>query len=264
MECSFFRTRVAALQQKMVFLESQIEEDRDDVTQAKQHHNQELQNQQLVIKALQAENAGEKYLTKYPDIVFQDKQLIIDNYAKQLKEAYDRFEGESAQTQGKLNMAFEIAASLRYFPLWGGFLISQRKLLEQKESYIEQLKSSKDQLEHRLNQIKSRMDESGHTLKSKESQIHELHQQVEENYWINSFFSLVGKISAKFWRIFQSIANQRQTDSQIKSSKYSSLRLNPSGIARDEESEPNKWSFLFSQSYVCWTKEKQRKRWIGG
>lgn len=68
--------------------------------------------------------------------LYVDKQFIIDSYTMQLKEATHKYEEDTTETQEKLNMAFEIVGSLK-------------KLLEQKEDYVEQLKIAKEQADSR-------------------------------------------------------------------------------------------------------------------
>ena len=69
-------------------------------------------------------------------MIIVDKQFIIDSYTMQLKESTQKYEEETGETQEKLNMAFEIVGSLK-------------KLLEQKEDYVEQLKVAKEQADSR-------------------------------------------------------------------------------------------------------------------
>ncbi len=55
-----------------------------------------------------------------------DKQTLIEEYDKKMKEICMKFDSDSAATQDKLTSAFEIASSLR-------------KLLDDKELNIQQL-----------------------------------------------------------------------------------------------------------------------------
>lgn len=64
------------------------------------------------------------------NIIIKEKQAIVEEYDKKLKELCMKFDADSAATQEKLNSAFEIAASLR-------------KLLDDKELHVQQLLSMK-------------------------------------------------------------------------------------------------------------------------
>ena len=63
-------------------------------------------------------------------ILYIDKQAVVEECDRHLKELCVKFDGDSAATQEKLNSAFEIASSLR-------------KLLDDKELHVQQLLSLK-------------------------------------------------------------------------------------------------------------------------
>jgi chromosome segregation ATPase len=93
--------------------------------------------------------------------------VIVENYEKQLQEVSFRFDGETAEIQEKLTMAFEIASSLR-------------KLLDDKETLLQQLKLAKDQQEIQIIQLKSKLDQNLNKLENKNIELKELQFQFEE------------------------------------------------------------------------------------
>lgn len=96
----------------------------------------------------------------------EEKQKALDGCTKQLKETYGRLDGENAETQEKLNMAFDIASSLR-------------KLLDEKEAYLEQLKIAKEEAENNAEEYRTRCLEANTTIQVQQQQVEELQQQLE-------------------------------------------------------------------------------------
>eukprot|EP01114_Cavostelium_apophysatum_P001629 TRINITY_DN11427_c0_g1_i1.p1 TRINITY_DN11427_c0_g1~~TRINITY_DN11427_c0_g1_i1.p1 ORF type:complete len:382 (-),score=126.41 TRINITY_DN11427_c0_g1_i1:29-1015(-) len=126
-------------------LQAENAQRQDELSAMKMKAELDRQNQQLLIDTLQAESA--------------DKQIILDNYTKQLREARRKL--EENDPQGKLNIAFDITSSLR-------------KLLDEKEHVIVQLKS---QIEHQrasLDHHKEKLSGVQQELELKEHKIADL------------------------------------------------------------------------------------------
>ena len=91
----------------------------------------------------------------------------METYERQIQDISFRYDGETAEIQEKLTMAFEIAASLR-------------KLLDEKEIILQQLRNSKDQQEIQVMQLKSKLDEAIHSLELRNNEITDQQKQFEE------------------------------------------------------------------------------------
>ena len=143
-------TRSALVQSQ---LRETIEDQEKELSGVRKEVEAEKRQHKKVVDALQAEAAN--------------KTTLAENYEKQLQEVSFRYDGETAEIQEKLTMAFEIASSLR-------------KLLDDKETLLQQLKHAKDQQEIQIIQLKSKLDQSINKLENKTIELKELQHQFEE------------------------------------------------------------------------------------
>jgi hypothetical protein len=97
------------------------------------HGDLDIRALQDTISELRGQAQGESEIphhkiaiVNYCSLKRKEKQQLIENYDQRLKEACQKFDGESIATQDKLTAAFEIASSLR-------------KLLDDKELHVHQL-----------------------------------------------------------------------------------------------------------------------------
>ncbi len=103
--------------------------------------------------------------------------MITDTLEKQLHDVSFRYEGETAEKVGiqeKLNTAFDIAASLR-------------KLLDEKEEIIRQMRTSRDRqesqiehLQHQLHLNEMELEERGGIIQDLQAQFEEIKKNMQE------------------------------------------------------------------------------------
>lgn len=133
-------------------LKEDIRAEQERLSQVQHKHLEELRNQKELIQALQIQSS--------------EKESLLAQYEKKLESTNQKLAGESSDATNRLNQAFEIAASLR-------------KLLDEKETQILQLKRSKDQQDLQIQHYATRLEEARELLSLKDEQIKELQDQLD-------------------------------------------------------------------------------------